>query len=75
MVFWWQTSQAKYQYVLEDKKQLKARIQYLEKKVDSVTKPATSLENKKNDLPDTLRQALINVIGSHYKRYGKKKNC
>ena len=42
-----QKSQAKYQYVLEERKQLKARIQYLEKKVDSVTKQATSLENKK----------------------------
>ena len=47
-------------------------IQYLEKKVDSVTRQATSLENKINDLPETVWQALINVIEIHYKKYGNK---
>ena len=70
-----QKIQAKYQYLLEEKKNLKARIAFLEKKVKHTNEQATQVEISKEDrdLSKTVREALINIISTNYYRYGEKR--
>ena len=61
---------AKYQYLLDDKKQLSNRMQYLEEKLAESNKKATALIEK-SDLSENIRQAISNVVSTHYSQYGE----
>ena len=62
---------AKYQYLLDNKKQLSNSVQYLEEKLAESNKKATALIEK-SDLSENISQAISNVVSTQYSRYGEK---
>ena len=64
---------AKYQYVLQDKKQLQNRVHYLEDKLSEVTEKDTLVKrNSETTLTDNISQAISNLVSLHYSIYGEK---
>ena len=52
---------------------MKSRISFLEKKVDDANIRATCVSENTDNLSSSVREALINVISTHFSRYGEKR--
>ena len=65
---------SKYQYLLNDKKNLQNRIHYLEEKLKDVNEKATLVERKpESSLTNNISQAISNLVSLHYSRYSEKR--